>query len=63
LNIDNAMSSAFSHVIAFLIGAAMVENAENSTSANMKKAFDVLTNDVLGAWREVSPQSDFGGAI
>ncbi|KAF2683368.1 FAD/FMN-containing isoamyl alcohol oxidase-like protein MreA [Lentithecium fluviatile CBS 122367] len=62
LNIDNAVSSAFRHVITFLIGAAIVENAENATSADMAKAVDVLTNDVLGPWRAVSPESDFGGS-
>lgn len=62
LNVDNAVSSAFRHVINFLIGAAVVEGAENATSTQMKKAVDVLTNDVLGPWRAVSPESEFGGS-
>ncbi|CAI6341901.1 unnamed protein product [Periconia digitata] len=62
LNVDNAVSSAFRHVINFLIGAAVVEGAENATPTQMKKAVDVLTNDVLGPWRDVSPESEFGGS-
>ncbi|KAF1949395.1 FAD/FMN-containing isoamyl alcohol oxidase-like protein MreA [Byssothecium circinans] len=62
LNVDNAVSSAFRHVINFLIGAAIVDGAENATAEQMKKAVDVLTNDVLGPWRAVSPESEFGGS-
>ncbi|KAF2645835.1 FAD/FMN-containing isoamyl alcohol oxidase-like protein MreA [Massarina eburnea CBS 473.64] len=62
MNVDNAVSSAFRHVINFLIGAALVDGAENATSEQMTEAVDVLTNEVLGPWRAVSPESEFGGS-
>lgn len=62
MNVDNAVSSAFRHVLTFLIGAALVDHGENATSADMKKAVEVLDNDVLGPWRAVSPESEFGGS-
>lgn len=62
MNVDNAVSSAFRHVISFLIGAAIVEGAENATAAELQKATDSLTYDVLGPWREVAPESEFGGS-
>jgi len=62
MNVDNAVSSGFRNVITFLIAASLINNGENATGADTGKAVDVLINDVLGPWRAVSPESDFGGS-
>jgi hypothetical protein len=62
LNVDNAVSSAFRHTLSFLIGLALVEGEENATKEQMQKAAKELIEDVLGPWRDVSPESDFGGS-
>jgi hypothetical protein len=62
LNVNNAVSSAFRHTLSFLIGSVLVEGAEDATQAQMQEAARELTNDVLGRWREVAPESDFGGS-
>lgn len=62
MNVDNAVSSAFRHVLAFLIGGGRVEHSENATAADIKRATDTLTYEVLAPWREVAPASAFGGA-
>ncbi|KAF1993794.1 FAD/FMN-containing isoamyl alcohol oxidase-like protein MreA [Amniculicola lignicola CBS 123094] len=62
MNVDNAVSSVWRHTIAFLISAAGVEGADDATSSQMQKASDTLTQDVLGPWREVAPESENGGA-
>ncbi|KAF2015808.1 isoamyl alcohol oxidase-like protein [Aaosphaeria arxii CBS 175.79] len=62
LNVDNAVSSAFRHVISFLIGASLIEGDVNATPEQVKKATDVLINDVIGPWKKVAPDSEFGGS-
>lgn len=62
LNVDNAVSSAFRHTLSFLIGMAMLDGGEESTQAQMQKAAKELTEDVLGPWRVVAPESEFGGS-
>jgi hypothetical protein len=62
LNVDNAVSSAFRHVISFLIGAALIEGGGDATKEQMQKAAKELTVDVLGPWRKVAPEKDFGGS-
>ncbi|KAF2177623.1 FAD-binding domain-containing protein [Zopfia rhizophila CBS 207.26] len=56
MNVDNEVSSAFRHVISFLLAASI------TTPTQIKNATDHLTNNVLGPWSEVSPESDFGGS-
>ena len=62
MNVDNAVSSAWRHVIAFLISAAPVEGGLSATPEQVKNASDTLTNKILGPWREIAPESDFGGS-
>jgi hypothetical protein len=62
LNVDNAVSSAFRHTLSFLIAVAHVEQQENATQAQIQKAAKELTEDLLGPWRDVAPESDFGGS-
>lgn len=62
MNVDNAVSSAFRHVISFLIGASIVEGAEDATPEQLRNATDNLIKNVLGPWRAVTPESDFGGS-
>ncbi|KAF2832279.1 FAD-binding domain-containing protein [Ophiobolus disseminans] len=62
LNVDNAVSSAWRHALSMMIGMAMVEGGDNATAVQMKEAARELTEDILGPWRDVAPESDFGGA-
>ncbi|KAF2271438.1 FAD/FMN-containing isoamyl alcohol oxidase-like protein MreA [Westerdykella ornata] len=62
LHVDNAVSSAFRHTVSFLISGVTVEGGEDATQDQMQKTADELINDVLGPWREVAPESDFGGS-
>lgn len=62
LNVDNAVSSAWRHALSMLIGLAPVEGGENATAAQMQEAARALTEDVLRPWRDVAPESDFGGS-
>lgn len=62
LNVDNAVSSAFRHTLSFLIGLADVEGGENATQAQMQKAANTLIHDVIGPWRVVAPESEYGGS-
>jgi len=62
LNVDNAVSSAWRHALSMLIGFVPVEGGENATAVQMQEAARALTEDVLGPWREVAPESDYGGS-
>ncbi|PSN65436.1 FAD/FMN-containing isoamyl alcohol oxidase-like protein MreA [Corynespora cassiicola Philippines] len=62
LKVDNAVSSAFRHVLSFLIVAGVIEGGEDATPAQVQAATTEVTENILGPWREVSPTSDFGGS-
>jgi len=62
LNVDNAVSSAWRHALSMLIGSASFPSGENATQAEVQAAAKELTNDVLGPFRDVAPESDFGGS-
>lgn len=62
MNVDNAVSPTFRHLISFLISGAQVEGGDHATPAQLKNATDRLTYDLLGKWREIAPDSDFGGS-
>jgi hypothetical protein len=62
LNVDNAVSSAFRHVLAFIISSATIEGGERATQKQMQDAAADLTNNIIGPWKEIAPDSEFGGS-
>ncbi|KAF2752156.1 FAD-binding domain-containing protein [Sporormia fimetaria CBS 119925] len=60
LNQDNAVSSAFRHTVSFLIGGPTV--SAEAGREEMREAAKVLDRDILGPWRKVAPESEFGGS-
>ncbi|SPO03146.1 related to isoamyl alcohol oxidase [Cephalotrichum gorgonifer] len=59
-NVDNAVSSAFRSVIAFLIVAVFVDS--DATPEELGEATRVLNDEIVAPWREVSPSSEGGGS-
>lgn len=62
LNVDNAVSSAWRHALSMMYAFASVAGGADATQAQMQAAAKELVDDVLGPWRDVAPESDFGGS-
>jgi hypothetical protein len=60
-NADNAVSSAFRHVVCFLILSAPPLTAD-STPAEVGAASRVLKEEIIPAFKAIAPVSEFGGA-
>jgi hypothetical protein len=60
LNVENAVSSAWRNVIAFLISNVVV--SANATPSELKAAYDKINYDIMGPWRAVAPASEGGGS-
>lgn len=60
-NVDNAVNSAFRHVICFLI-LSVVFPSTDPTPAQVKDASDELINEIMAPFREIAPESEGGGA-
>jgi FAD/FMN-containing dehydrogenase len=59
-NVDNAVSSAFRNVVAFLIAGVNV--GPDTGAEEMGAAARFLQEEVLAPWREVAPSSEGGGS-
>lgn len=61
MNVDRVAASAWRHV-SYLIAGSLVEGADIAIAVEPKIASDEVTNKVPGPWRDVAPESDFGGS-